>query len=336
MYFEKIVKITKLWKTEDVYDCTLESNFHGFDANGIVVHNCSEIFLESNEVCCLSEIFLPHISSYEELCKVAEYCYRTCKHSLAIPCHIEATEEVIKRNFRIGIGITGYMMATEEQKQWLSGCYNHIRAYDQKYSSKQGWPTSKRLNCVKPSGTLSLLGGVSPGCHPAYSKCYIRRVRFAADSPLLKHLKTHGYHIEYIQNFDGSLDYTTQVVEFPIKCPDGTIVAKDMTATKQLEIVKRLQTDWADNAVSVTVYYKKEELPEIKEWLNNNYNDNIKAVSFLLHSEHGFKQAPYEEITEERYNEIAAKVTPITNLDNSTNVSDDMNEECASGVCPIK
>jgi hypothetical protein len=189
---------------------------------------------------------------------------------------------------------------------------------------------------VVSHNTLSLLGGVTPGCHPAYSQFYIRRVRFASDSPLLDVLTKNGYYMEYVQNFDGTNDYTTKVVEFPIKVPDGTILAKDMTAIKQLEVVKRLQTEWADNAVSVTVYYKKEELPEIKEWLNKNYNENIKAVSFLLHSDHGFKQAPYEEISKEEYEKRSKGLKEIFSLEDSSMVSDDLNEECAGGACPIK
>jgi phosphoribosylformimino-5-aminoimidazole carboxamide ribonucleotide (ProFAR) isomerase len=118
-------------------------------------------------------------------------------------------------------------------------------------------------------------------------------------------------------------------------CPIGTVLAKDTSAVRQLEFVKRLQSEWSDNSVSVTVYYRKEELPEIKQWLKENFNFSVKTVSFLLHNEHGFKQAPYEEITKEKYEELISKVTPIT----SVNVAEsDMKDsfECAGGMCPIK
>ena len=109
-----------------------------------------------------------------------------------------------------------------------------------------------------------------------------------------------------------------------------------MSAIDQLEIVKELQNNWSDNAVSVTIYYKPEELDGIKEWLNKNYNENLKTVSFLLHSEHGFDQAPLEEITEEEYNELKKKVKPIEQIDNIDEDSIKGSFECEGGHCPIK
>jgi hypothetical protein len=108
-----------------------------------------------------------------------------------------------------------------------------------------------------------------------------------------------------------------------------------MTAIDQLEVVKSLQATWSDNAVSVTIYYRAEELVQIKQWLSANYNDNLKTVSFLLHSEHGFQQAPLEEITKEEYEAYSARVVPISNLAVIDGVEDSA-AECASGVCPIK
>ncbi len=106
-----------------------------------------------------------------------------------------------------------------------------------------------------------------------------------------------------------------------------------MTAIKQLEVVKRLQAEWSDNSVSCTVYYKREELDGIRQWLKDNYNNNIKAVSFLLHQDHGFDQAPYEAITKDEYDRRATAVQPITNL--SGNLMFDL-DECESGVCPVR
>jgi hypothetical protein len=101
-----------------------------------------------------------------------------------------------------------------------------------------------------------------------------------------------------------------------------------------LETVKWLQEVWSDNSVSCTVYYRPEELEDIKAYLKKNYKKNHKSLSFLLHSEHGFKQAPLEEITEEQYNELVAKTKTITSIDEANiGLSDD---ECASGSCPIR
>jgi hypothetical protein len=113
------------------------------------------------------------------------------------------------------------------------------------------------------------------------------------------------------------------------------VVAKDLTAVQQLEYVKRLQTEWSDNSVSCTVYYTKEDLPSIKEWLLKNYNDSIKSVSFLLHSDHGFEQAPYEEITKAQFEQLSKKVKPLTS-GSFNDDSVDLSAECTTGHCPIR
>lgn len=303
---------------------------------GVVIFNpCVEQSLHNYETCCLAEIFLPNITSKEELLEVATYLYRINKHSLALECHHPETNKIVHKNMRMGIGITGYLQATEEQKLWLSGVYESLREYDKAYSIKHGFNESIKLTTCKPSGTLSLLPGVTPGVHPGYAQYFIRRIRMASNSPLIVICKTAGYHTEYQRNFDGSEDRNTMIVEFPCSYPEGTALAKNMTAIDQLEYVKRMQTDWSDNAVSCTVYYKKEELDSIQTWLKKNYNDSIKAVSFLLHNEHGFIQAPYEEISKDRYDDLMSKTVPITGAEfKEGDIQDSF--ECASGVCPVK
>lgn len=296
---------------------------------------CAEQSLVDKETCCLAEIYLPNIENKEELFKVMTYLYRINKHSLRLPCHLEETESIVHKNMRMGIGVTGYLQATEEQKSWLKDAYVYIRAFDIEYSAKYGWNPSIKITTVKPSGTLSLLAGVTPGAHPAYSLFNIRRIRIASNSPLVDMCRKNGYDIESQKNFDGTEDKSTSVVSFPCRFPVGTRVASEMTAIDQLEVIKRLQTEWSDNSVSVTIYYKKEELEDIKIWLGDNYNDNLKTVSFLLHSDHGFIQAPLEEITEERYNEISARVKPISDISFKEDEVAGI-DECSNGVCPIK
>jgi ribonucleotide reductase alpha subunit len=331
--FVSVVDITESEQAETVY-CFNEPKRNLGIFNGILTGQCAEQSLASYETCCLAEIFLPNIASKDELFEVATYLYRINKHSLALPCHAEETEEIVHKHMRMGIGVTGYLQATEEQRGWLSDTYNKLRKFDKEYSDKHGWPASIKLTTTKPSGTLSLLPNVTPGVHPAYSRYYIRRIRIASNNPLIETCRQNGYDIEYQRNFDGADDKNTLIVSFPVSVPEGTIVAKDLTAIEQMEYVKRLQTEWSDNAVSCTVYYKIEELPEIKKWLKKNYNKSVKTMSFLLHQDHGFAQAPYEEITKEQYEEYHARVKPIT----SGNVVDDGIEsmECASGICPIK
>jgi len=295
---------------------------------------CAEQSLANFETCCLAEIYLPNIESRVELKKVARYLYRINKHSLAIPCSVKETEDIVHANMRMGIGVTGYLQATDEQRSWLSDVYVYLRAYDKQYSNDNGFPTSIKITTVKPSGTLSLLAGVTPGAHPGYSRHYIRRIRMAADSELASVARNNGYFVEYVRNFDGTEDHSTVVVEFPCQFPDGTMFAEDMTAIDQLNVIRKLQAEWSDNSVSVTIYYRKDELDAIRQWLSENYV-NTKSVSFLLHSEHGFDQAPLEEITEDRYLEMKEKVTEITSLD-SLKMDDIDIADCDSGACPVR
>lgn len=236
---------------------------------------------------------------------------------------------------RMGIGVTGVLQATKEQKDWLDEGYQYLRKLDKEYSALMGWPESIKLSTCKPSGTLSLLPDVTPGIHPAPAgPYYIRRMRISAESPLVEVCRKNGYFVEYARNYDGKNDMTTVVVEFPCKVPEGTPIGDSLGAIEHLELVKWLQTVWSDNSVSCTVYYKKEELPAIKKWLEENFSDSLKTVSFLLYYGHGFDQAPYETITKERYDELIKQVKPIT----SVNVEEDDMElqDCDNGACPIK
>lgn len=311
---------------------TFETEYPDPDVQGY--NPCAEQSLANFETCCLAEVYLPNIETYSELKLVLRLLYRINKHSLAIPCAIKETEDIVHKNMRMGIGVTGYLQASEEQQGWLSDAYTYLRAYDKEYSALKGFPESIKLTTVKPSGTLSLLAGVTAGAHPAYSQHYIRRIRMATESELVKVCRDNGYHVEYVRNFDGTEDHSTVVVSFPCEFPEGTRLANDMSAVDQLNVIKRLQAEWSDNSVSVTIYYRKEELDDIKKWLSENYI-NVKSVSFLLHNEHGFDQAPLEEITKEQYEEMKAKVVPITSL-SSLNMDDIDIAECDSGACPIR
>eukprot|EP00961_Rhodomonas_salina_P291633 3932175-Rhodomonas_salina.2 len=225
---------------------------------------CAEQNLCSYETCCLCEIFLPNIDTYQELCDVGEILYRICKHSLALKCHNKRTEAIVHNNMRMGIGMTGYMQASPKQQEWLKDFYVHIRQYDLDYSKKHGFSQER------------------------------------------------GYNCEFQVNFDGSWDSNTTVVSFPCSYPESTVLAADTSAVEQLEYMVKLNTNYSDNAVSCTVYYRLHELESIKKWLAANYTNKLKSCSFLLHSDHGFQQAPYEEISKELYDEMKAKSIPIT------------------------
>lgn len=296
---------------------------------------CAEQSLENHETCALGEIFLPNFSSKRELIDAVTLLYRTVKHSLALPAKgLPETEKVVNANMRMGLGITGYLQASETQRKWLPEVYKRLRAFDIEYSALKGFPVSIKLTTCKPSGTLSLLPGVSPGVHPAFAQYMIRRIRIAQGHELIQVAMDHGYHVEPQLKFDGSVDTSTMIIEFPFAHPEGTVLADDMTCFDQLMAVRRVQEDWSDNAVSCTVYYQPEELPALKEYLMANFATKHKSLSFLLQSGHGFKQAPLEAITKEHYDELIAKTRVITAL---TSVMElDTSSECETGVCPLR
>eukprot|EP00961_Rhodomonas_salina_P047012 630841-Rhodomonas_salina.1 len=220
------------------------------DAEG--TNPCGEQTLCNFETCCLAEIFLPNIDSYEELKDVATILYRICKHSMALPCHHSCTEAIVHKNMQMGIGVTGYLQCSEEQKSWLCDLYGFLRSYDVSYSANHGFPPSIKLTTTKPSGTLSLLPNVTPGVHPAIYQHYIRRIRINTGNPLVDLCRNHGFDVEFQVGFDGTLDQNTSVVSFPCQYPNGTVLGKDLSAVRQLQHVIRLQREWSDNAVSCT------------------------------------------------------------------------------------
>jgi ribonucleoside-triphosphate reductase (thioredoxin) len=231
---------------------------------------CAEIALEDGEVCNLAEIFLPNIESAEQLDEIARLLYKAQKAITSLSFPYEKTRKVVERNRRLGLGITGWLQATPDQLSWISPCYEMLRNFDTKWSQELGINESIKLTAVKPSGTLSLLAGVTPGIHSAYSRYYIRRVRIMANDPIVDYCRQRGYSVEYDIGIDGARNHRTVVVSFPCESPEEAVLAETLTAVEQLEWMVRAQTEWADNAVSATVYYHQDELPEIQEWLREN------------------------------------------------------------------
>lgn len=300
-----------------------------------VYNPCAEQSLNNFETCCLSVIYLPRIDSYEELLECLTYSYRMNKHSLALHCSLKETEKIVNTNMRMGIGITGYLQATEEQKSWLKDAYGWLREFDKQYSAAHGFPLSIKLTTMKPDGTIALLPGLTPGGLPnPAGPYYIRRVNISSNSPLVDVCRRSGYGIEYRKNFDGTDDRNTFVVSFPCKVPESTPIAATFGWKEQLDAIRRLQREWSDNSVSCTVYYAKDDLPEIKKYLDTHFRNELKTVSFLLYSGHGFVQAPYETISKEQYDAICVGTTPITSVE----LREDAFEvaECENGACPIK
>lgn len=298
---------------------------------------CAEIILESHEACNLAEMFLPNISDVSEFGKVGALLLKCCKAIGSLPFWHPKTNEVVSRNNRIGVSVTGFLQAPSlHESEIFDAVYEYMEETDEQISRDMHREKSIKLTTVKPSGTLSLLAGVTPGVHAAFAPYYIRRISFAASDPLIPVARSHGYNVEPKLNIDGSRDLNTLVVDFPCKTPRGTQCAGGYSAIQQLKNQKFLQRHWSDNSVSMTCYYHPDELPDIRSYLKEHYPHSIKTASFLRYQEHGFQQAPYEEITEAQYIDLASRCQPITRVDDATAFDLADGVECSSGGCPIR
>lgn len=305
------------------------------DYKVVGVNPCAEITLESFEACNLAEIFLPNCTK-AEFAQAAKFMYKATKTVSGIKFIDYRTNEIVSRNRRLGIGITGYFSSEFVGDAGTFGhVYRELEELDRVYSEEQGIPESIKLTTVKPSGTLSLLPDrCTPGVHPAFGKYLIRRIRMSADLPLVETCGLAGYRVEPERFPDGTKNATRVVVSFPFTYGDA-VTADQLTAIDQLEATMFLQEMWADNSVSNTIYFQKEELPEIREWLSKHYTDRVKAISFCQHSEHGFDQAPFEEITKEEYDQFVSEVTPINRIEGST-YEQHPDADCEDGSCPVR
>ena len=301
------------------------------------VNPCAEATLESGEPCNLQELALANLRDEDEFVEAAVLMHRYGKRVTMETYHHKKITDVISKNRRIGTGITGCLESPLFNPDSLDRAYRAIQEENVRYSKELDIPESIRTTVVKPSGTVSkLLDQKGEGIHAAYSEYMIQRVRFGANDPLIPLLKAAGHYMEPSIRFDGSLDHNTIVVDFYLKAPEGMLCAdKDFDTWKQLDTLLMAQKYWADQAVSVTVYYKREELPEIKAWLSNNLK-YLKTISFLCHSEHGFKQAPKEAIAKEEYEKRSSKIKELVFENDSFDGSLQSSLECESGTCPLK
>lgn len=297
---------------------------------------CAEATLEPFEPCNLQEIALPNLDSEEEFILAARLMHRYGKRVTMEKYHHARIQEVVDRNRRIGTGITGCLASPLFCAETLDRAYDAIQKENREYSKELGIPESIRTTVVKPSGTVSKVLDMDgyEGIHPAFSRYVIQRVRFAANDSLVPILRGSGHYIEPLKRLDGTVDHNTLVVDFYVKAPDGFPVADEGFDTwEQIKTVQLAQRHWADQAVSATIYYNRTDIPVIKTWMEDNIGD-IKTISFMSHSEHGFLQAPKEPITEEQYEKLSAKIKPI-DFD-EIGEGDLESQECEGGACPVR
>lgn len=307
--------------------------------DAIGVNPCAEATLCHGEPCNLQEIILPHLKDEAEFVEAARLMHRWGKRVTCEKYHIPISQEIIRKNRRVGTSITGCLESELFKPEILDRVYAEIQNENLSYSKELNIAESIRTTLVKPSGTLSLVNDCSAGIHPAYAPYYIRRVRFASNAPMLEILKRAGHPIEPAMRMDQTIDPDTSIVSFFVQSPAQTpVMGPGFGLIEQLNTVLLAQKHWSDQSVSVTVYYKKNEIPAIQTWLAQNLGQ-IKTLSFLAHSGHGFLQAPIEPMTAQEYQNITStlksidlrQLRPMEELDQEVDASD-----CDEGGCPAK
>jgi ribonucleoside-triphosphate reductase len=297
---------------------------------------CLEQSLESYELCCLVETFPNNHDSLEDYLVTLKYAYMYAKTVTLGQTHWPETNRVMLRNRRIGCSMSGIAQfitkhGLHQLREWCQEGYKTLGKYDEIYSDWLAIPRSIKMTSIKPSGTVSLLAGATPGMHFPESRFYVRRMRLSIHSDLIKPLTDAGYHIEPCY---GSED-TTVVVEIPVDVGEGIRTVDDLTLWEQLSLAAFMQKYWADNQVSCTVTFKKSEGDQIAPALNY-FQYQLKGISFLPKTDKkSYRQMPYEEINETEYNEIVSKIKPLR-LRKIKNEEAEIERFCTNDVCLIK
>jgi ribonucleoside-diphosphate reductase alpha chain len=276
-----------------------------------LVNPCGEISLENFELCNLAEVFPPRCKNKTDFYKALKFATFYASTVSLLPTHRPETNAIIAKNRRIGVSISGIAqwasgesiidtnewgeMNYTKMTTYLRQGYKIVKDYNAEFAKMAGVPAAVRVTTVKPSGSISLLAGVTPGVHYPVSRYAIRRMRIGKDSPLVPSLVEAG-----IPHEDDTYSDNTLVFSFAID--HGNVrPCEQVSPWEQFSVVAMLQRCYADNCVSATIYFDKEkDAPDVEKMLAM-YIPILKSVSMLPHSGHGYVQAPYEPIDEEKY-----------------------------------
>jgi ribonucleoside-triphosphate reductase len=315
---------------------------------------CGEVSLESGSACNLAECY-PAIAERKgyDMERILRMAMRYTKRITCANYEWELSRRTIYNSRRTGVSLSGIFdwivqrdaASLAELEDQLDTWYDIVRDEDERYSAKLDIPTSVAVSTIKPSGTVSLLSGSSPGMHAHQAPYYIRRIRFQEKDPLVAVLTECGFHVE-----PDAYSPNTVVAEFPVAAPgadsDKFRGAGDLTIEEQLETQAVLQRVWSDNAVSATVTFRPREKRKIAGLLRE-YRDQLKSTSLLPYTDPGettsYKQMPYEPITKERYEELTARIVRwphevATDLHETKKAEFEVVDQadCVGGACPIR
>jgi len=273
---------------------------------------CAEQSLESFEMCTLVETYLNRHDSLEDFKRTLKFAYLYAKTVTLLPTHWEETNAIMQRNRRIGTSISGVANFADNKghhvlRQWMDEGYATVKGYDQTYSEWLGIRESIKMTTVKPSGTVSILAGESPGVHwTSGGKFFNRAIRFANNDPMLPLFKMANYTVEPASESPA----TTSVVFFPIKT-DAKRSEKEVSVFEKMALASTAQRYWSDNSVSVTVTFDVETESDQIGTVLHMYDGQMKTVSFLPMGNMTYPQMPYTQITEDEYEAYAMKLFPI-------------------------
>lgn len=275
---------------------------------------CSEIILRPYQFCNLSEVVIREKDTKKDIERKVELAtiLGTWQSTLT---DFKYLRKIWKDNTEeerlLGVSLTGqfghkFMSGKDDivmLESFLMSMRDKARAVNKEEAGKIGIPESAAITCVKPSGTVSQLVGVSSGMHPWHSPYYIRTVRGSKGDPISTFLKEVGIPVED----DVMKPNDTYVFSFPVKAPEGAIIRNDLTAIEHLNIWLVYQRAWCEHKPSITVSVKEEEWMDVGAWVYKNF-DEVSGISFLPHSDHTYKQAPYQEVSKEDYEALVAKM----------------------------
>ena len=274
---------------------------------------CAEQSLESYEMCTLVETYLNRHESLEDYKRTLKFAYLYAKTVTLLPTHWEETNAIMQRNRRIGTSMSGIANFADQKglpvlRTWMDEGYAVVKKYDTVYSEWLGIRESIKTTTVKPSGTVSILAGESPGVHwTPGGEYFMRAIRFGNNDPMLPLFKMANYTVEPASESPE----TTSVVFFPIKS-GAKRAERDVTIFEKMALAATAQRYWSDNSVSVTVTFDPETESQHVESVLHMYDGQLKTVSFLPSGNHVYPQMPYTQITKEEYEDAASKLFPIS------------------------
>jgi len=300
---------------------------------------CAEQSLESYECCTLVETYLGRHQSLEDYKRTLKFAYLYAKTVTLLPTHWEETNAIMQRNRRIGTSMSGVADFADRLgmpilKEWMNQGYKTIQRYDNVYSEWLGVRESIKMTTVKPSGTVSILAGESPGVHwTPGGKFFNRTIRFSNEDPMLSLFKTANYRVEVAAE---SPD-TTSVVYFPIKS-NAVRSEKDVTIFEKIALATTAQRYWSDNSVSVTVSFNRDTEARHIGTVLHMHDGQLKTVSFLPSGNDIYPQMPYIQISEEEYINQTEKLFPIDLSEVYAGMAADAMGEryCTTDFCEVK